>query len=160
TSNTDNHLVIAPVIYAQGVPFITTPFDLGETSNHSPALAYFNGFLYIAWTSQGGDFLNIMQLSLPNGFGIEPHYLSGYTVNGSPALGTAGNALYVAWTGQTNNIYVQKVNTAPSIGVPPPVELPEKSNDGPALTDFEGLPVIGWTGQDQQLNAMQLTADA
>ncbi len=149
------------IIKSTGYITLSNVTNTGQTTGASPALAAFNGSLYLAWAGGKTD-LNVLQL---NGILVEvaQKYTSGATVHASPALGVSGGQLFVAWDGQTHNhqIFVSTVVTINgNPAVPPPVGLPETSSQTPALADYNGQPVIAWSGSgNHDLNAMLLTVN-
>ncbi len=89
-------------------------------------------------------------------------YNSDATAEGSVALGEAGDKLYLAFTGDSdggkNHLFVGQVTIDNDIiNVPNVTQLgSETSENGPTLAEYQGRPIIGWTGQDSNLNLMQL----
>jgi hypothetical protein len=95
---------------------IVQKVSLPETSSHRPAIAIYEGRLFIAWKGSGNDNLNILcsqNLSL----GVMPSFDSGKThtspetSDDAPALAVHRGILYIAWKGSGNdNLSVAQVD--------------------------------------------------
>ena len=74
---------------------------LDETSNQGPALAFFNGNIYLAWTGTNNQ-LNV--ISSPNGIKWGNKVTLKETSHVGPALTNAGSSLLLVWTGTNNQL--------------------------------------------------------
>jgi hypothetical protein len=134
---------------------------LADTSWASPALASLNGVLYLAWTGEGNNQLNVMP-SFDGGatFSEVNKYTSPQATSpAAPALCVHNGNLYIAWTGSGNNqLNVTQVNLNPDrvpTGFSPSVPLGETSPAGPALASFNNALWLVWTGEgNNYLNVM------
>ncbi len=171
TDDASSHnIFVAPVTFNGTTPVLGSAIRLGfapggpyESTDSSPVLTNFNGNLYVAWTGQSNDLLNVMELNANGSANENAKFTSGATVNGTPALGVFGNQLFVALTGQAHNeldVSTVTINSSGApVGIPNFVTLQpnENSNDGPALGSSNDQLVIGWTGQGAgNLNLMGL----
>jgi hypothetical protein len=77
---------------------------LASIPNAGPALAAFNGSLYLAWTNGGGNQIEIAHSSDGVNFGgtIDLGTNSAYISTGSPALTATANDLVLSWLGTTS----------------------------------------------------------
>lgn len=134
---------------------------LGDTSPLSPALASFNGNLYISWKGDGNDNLNVM-VSTDNGQTFGNKFISGETSPESTALTAHNGNLYIAWKGDGNdNLNVAIVNVD-AFGSPTGFSnkntLGDTSPVSPALASFNGNLYIAWKGDgNDNLNVMVST---
>ena len=119
---------------------------LPETSDFAPAMAYFNGKIYIAWTGTNGD-LNVESSSNGRTFGNKVTLPE--TSNAGPALASFDGRLDIAWTGTDGRLNDESSSDGKSFGRK--VTLPETSNAGPALASFGGRLDIAWTGTDSSI---------
>jgi hypothetical protein len=90
-----------------------TPTLPHATSPRSPALASFQGRLYLAWKGEGNNDLNVA-CSADNGRTFPQKYTSKETSQDAPALCMLGsnNALYLGWKGNGNaNLNAAQVQT-------------------------------------------------
>lgn len=131
---------------------------LSAQSNISPAMAEFNGSLYIAWAdtryglhitwSPPGDFWPTQ--NPPDGTKWQTGQpLNEFTYN-APALCVFGNKLYIAYTGidhSSLNVMSSQDGQRFSGKITIPAEV---SGWGPALAVFGGRLFLAWTGVDQQ----------
>jgi hypothetical protein len=130
-------------------------YRLSVESNETPALAVFNGRLYIAWTGREGvfnddRFVNIMSTSNGVNWGNKvtlPELTHSET---GPALAAFDGQLYVAWTGKDHHLNVESSSNGVSWGNK--VTLPETSQEDPGLASFNGRLFIGWKGTDDRPN--------
>ena len=104
----DEHIYVSTVNINGDSIVVPPPVRLGETTNDSPALASYNGKLYLAWTGQGDDLLNLMQLNAdlpaPSRITCRASQLP------DPPLASAYGRLWVAFTGNTDDLYVSAVD--------------------------------------------------
>jgi Peptidase A4 family len=70
---------------------------LGETSPFAPALTSFNQNLYLSWTGDNNNQLNVI-VSSDNGQNFKYKFVSGQTSYDSPCLAVHNDDLYIAWT--------------------------------------------------------------
>ncbi len=139
---------------------------LEETSSASPALASWQGRLYLAWT---GNDLRLNTISTPDGRRFSDKRTldhksyktvsktssssSGFTETRTVALGPslAGSqsGLQLAWTGSDRHLNL--VEVGPS-GRPSHIRLREKSQQPPSVAEVAGGVALAWTGTDRRLN--------
>ncbi len=135
---------------------------LGDTSPVSPALASFNGRLYLAWKGNGNNNLNVMY-STDDGKTFGNKYTSPEKSPESPVLCVHNGSLYIAWKGNSNN----KLNVAQIAmsgdkitGFSNKVILGDMSPVSPALASFNGRLYLAWKGNgNNNLNVMYSTDD-
>ncbi len=121
---------------------------LTETSNNSPALAFLNGLVYLAWTGVGNNQLNV-NCSANFGASFAGKATSADSSQQAPALCANQGSLYIAWTGVGNNqLNVSQVNLSGNTvaGFSAKVTLSETSPYSPALASLNGLLYLAWTG--------------
>ncbi len=154
-TDSDDHIKIDEVdvnadgslsLGADKVTVTDNDHGIEESTDSAPALAAFNGKLYLAWTGED-DVVNIVQLDTNNGgqevSGTKEHFS---TSEAGPALGVAGGQLYLAFTGDsdggTDHLFVGQVTftgSSPAVpNVPHVTQLgDELTDDGPALGEFD-----------------------
>ena len=137
---------------------------LGETSLHSPALAYSGNALYLAWTGTDNR-VNVATLGASGAnFG---KILSKVTLDETsavgPALAAVGQHLYLAWSGtdsQHRLNVIESINGGAVWGSK--VTLNETTAFQPALTIFgnaaHGMVYLAWTGSDSAHHLNYLAA--
>jgi hypothetical protein len=140
---------------------------LPETTSHSPAVAFFEGRLFIAWKGSGNDNLNILcsqRLSdgaMPS-FDSGKKHISGETSDNAPALTVFFGRLFIAWKGSGNdNLNVAPVDFADFggdfeiRGIVNKKILGDTSSKAPALASFDQKLFIAWKGSgNDNLNLM------
>jgi hypothetical protein len=130
------------------IPGLVCQVVLAETSNNSPALASFNGLLYLAWTGVRNNELNV-NCSANNGATFAGKATSTDTSQQAPALCANQGNLFMGWTGAGNDeLNVCKVNVSGNsvTGFSGKVTLSETSPYSPALASLNGLLYLAWTG--------------
>ena len=132
---------------------------LEETSDTSPALASFEGRLFIAWKGSGNDNLNVA-FSSDNGATFSGKHTSSETSDSAPALAVLdGQQLCIAWKGSGNdNLNVATVDFVADMaghfsiaGLSHKHILEETSDTSPALASTFargrlGELIIAWKG--------------
>ncbi len=134
------------------------PVTLDDTSISGPALAYWNGRLYIAWTGTDGEHhLNVM--SSADGKVFDNKVTLGDTSIARPALAVYNGKLHIAWTGTDSGHHLNVMSSANGIAFGNKRTLGETSRLAPALAQFGNALYIAWTGTDSQrrLNVMRYT---
>ena len=125
--------------------------DLPAKSLTTPALAVFNGRLYLAWTGNNkAHDVNVASSSNGVNFG-NVVTLPESSIDG-PALTAFDGRLYIAWTGTNHQLNVESSSNGVNFGNK--VTLPESSYAAPALTEFQersgGTDLeIAWIGVDK-----------
>ncbi|MDY9927374.1 sialidase family protein [Methanosarcina sp.] len=130
---------------------------LDDTSPVSPALAFLDGRMYLAWKGDGNNHLNVMY-SDDHGKTFGHKYTSPERSPDSPALCTHNGHLYIAWKGDGNdNLNVAQVTV---IGdeirdFSKKVILNDTSPVRPTLASLNDRLYIGWKGNgNNHLNVM------
>ncbi|WP_146072008.1 hypothetical protein [Bryocella elongata] len=131
---------------------------LGDTSPLGPALASFNGIIYIAWKGDGNDNLNVM-CSTDDGHTFINKMTSPETSPAAPSLCVHNNTLFVAWRGDGGNadLNVARVSVAGDhiTGLSNKVTLSDTSPFTPAIASSNGRLFIAWRGEgNTNLNVM------
>jgi hypothetical protein len=139
------------------IPFVNK-VTLRDTSPDSPALAYFNGLLYLGWKGDGNNGLNVMY-SADNGKTFRDKYTSPETSTQAPALCVHDGNLYIAWTSTgklpTINVALVAVEGNKITGFNNKVTLGDTSPFSPALASFNGRLYLGWRSDGNNgLNVM------
>jgi hypothetical protein len=80
---------------------------LGQTSKDAPALASLDSVLYLAWSGEGNEKLNVAT-STDGGQTFGDPLISQQTSPASPVLCVRDRQPFIAWTGTDNN----KLNVA------------------------------------------------
>lgn len=137
-----------------------------ETSELPPALAVFNGRIYIAWTGTDSQ-LNVM--SSPDGvtWNENTHARLGQFAQWGPSLAVFNSKLFLAFTNSSSNDTNSAVAlmfstngttfTVPAF-LPPfsksefPPETFEESIRGPALAVFKSELFVAWSNEPLKLN--------
>ncbi len=162
----DNYQIFLSLVNLNGDTISVSPPMpiLGVNTNNygSPALAAFNGNLYLAYTGSGGDLMNVDRLTNTNGQLVPDGndititeglpQVKGLTVQGSPALAASGGKLFIAWAGRTNNNQLfdaQVTDNGTLLSVVDGVPLPYNSDkwSSPGLADLHGTPVLAFIGR-------------
>ena len=112
----------------------------------SPALAEFNGKLYMAWTGRDGPEQRIHWTTFDGMQWSGQQVLSDRGTNTSPALAEFNGKLYMAWTGARNDfrIYWSSFDGMQWSGQQ--VLSDRGTNTSPALAEFNGKLYMAWTG--------------
>lgn len=144
-------LLTAPQISAQ-----ISGETLDQFSIQTPALAIFNGVIYIAWAgTDPGHTLNVAHSVGLTGTFTTPvtPFKGGVNTNDGVALAAFNGRLYLAWTGTDSGHTLNVASSADGVSWNPPA-LPFKkpgsqnSDWGPALASFNGRLYLAWTGTD------------
>jgi N,N-dimethylformamidase beta subunit-like protein len=134
---------------------------LGQHTEASPALAYHNGHIFIAWRAPSGHLR--MTFSGDGGSTFGRVYVSHETSDAGPSLASHNDRLYIAWKGIDDQyLNVAKVSLFASTagafgieGIEENVTLSDSSSHTPALASHHGLLFLGWKGVDNEnLNVM------
>jgi hypothetical protein len=160
-SGNDNlNVAIVDIDPQTGFPLgISNKTTVGDTSPFGPALATFNGALYMAWKGDGNDNLSVM-VSTDNGQTFGNKVVSPETSDCAPALAENNGSLFIAWKGSGNdNLNVAVVDTDLSTGIPSglsnKVTLGDTSPTSPTLGALNGYLFLGWKGDgNDNLNLM------
>ena len=122
---------------------------LGELSDRSPALATFNGRLFIAWKGNGNFHLNVMS----SHDGVTFDHATKITFDEftpvGPALAAFDGRLFLAWTGTDELALLNVMSSADGVTWGNKVTLREDSRYGPALCAFQRRLYMSWTGTDE-----------
>lgn len=128
---------------------------LDQTSIDAPALASYQGQLYIAWTgTNSAHNLNVM--SSPNGGATwGPKKILRDTSIAGPSL-YAGARLELAWAGRDASQRINHASSSDGITFGDKTTLSDTSDFTPVLTGAFGFSELVWTGRDDQhhLNIM------
>lgn len=131
---------------------------LNATTDTPPALGSAGGLLFIAWRGSGNPQLNAAY-SQDNGHSFTGTATFADSSDHAPALATHNGSLYMAWTGRDNQVNIaQLVLLGNTSGAPLRLELDgkvilgESTGAAPALTSYNGLLFLAWTGGDDYLN--------
>lgn len=140
---------------------------LAERSSAAPALASWQGRLYLAWTGTDTH-LNVM--SSADGRSFSDHYrldhksyktetsMSSSTSSGfsetttvalAPSLAASEGGVDLAWTGSDGHVNVMR-----SAGSPPHLRLSETTSVAPSLAALGPELALTWTGTDRHLNVV------
>jgi hypothetical protein len=146
-----------------GIPF-QAKTTLAESSEHSPALASHAGRLFLAWTGEDNEKLNVAQVGLldntPGSLGLQQ--LAGKVVLGdssdaAPALASHNGRLVLAWKGSGNNQLNLAFSDDDGASFKVKTTLAEASSHGPSLASHKGVLVLAWKGSgNNQLNLAQV----
>ncbi|MCC3771560.1 hypothetical protein [Streptomyces sp. UNOC14_S4] len=82
-----------------GIQGLENKVVLGDTSDAGPALASFDGAMWLAWRGSGNTNLNL-EFSEDNGATFEGKQTFGDTSPFGPALAPQADELFMAWTGE------------------------------------------------------------
>lgn len=137
-------LLTAPQISAQ---------TFGEFSIQTPALANFNGTIYLAWAGTDlGHTLNIAFFMDESFTTPVTPFKGGVNTNDGVALAAFNGRLYLGWTGTDPGHTLNIASSADGISWDPPAtpfKGPGQNSDwGPALASFNGRLYLAWTGTD------------
>jgi hypothetical protein len=164
TGTDPNHHINVTVSTNKGMNFLdppVTPFaGEGRNTDFGPALAAFNGALYVAWTgTDSNHHINIASSTDGVHFGnqVTPFASEGNNTGFAPALAVFHGRLYVGWTGTDSNHHINVASSADGIHFGNQVTPFLGSNNtvnAPALGTFasssqpNGALVVGWSGTD------------
>ena len=90
-------LVIGPSVFHQSSNAQQSKSTFKDTTNTSPALANYNGHLWMAWKGSSDSYLNVMDISNPSSKKTFKD-----TTNTSPALANYNGHLWMAWKGSSD----------------------------------------------------------
>ena len=120
-----------------------TTVTTGQTSFAAPALAYFNGRYYAAWSGNRNNQLNVM--SSANGTKFDSQVILTQTTYSDPALAAGANQLHVAWRGVGNDqLNVLSSTDGSTFGNY--VTLSQTTDVRPALNYLGNQLVLAWQG--------------
>ena len=133
---------------------------IGETSRHSPSLAYFQGRFYIAWTGYESE-QNLNLMSSADGlhwggriaFRTEPRRACS---NDGPFLFAEDRHLHLVWSSREAVPRLQWCSSRNGTDWTPRQVIGGSSKHAPAMSSFSGHPYVAWTGTDDEhtLNIM------
>jgi hypothetical protein len=143
---------------------------LGDASAFAPALAFFNGSIYMAWVgNDAGRSINVARLRFEGGRGVVSDRVKlPHSSFAAPALAASsgGEHLYLAWTGRDaeHSINLLMSNDGRTFGkdLSRPdglvnLKTGERSHHAPALAwNRTGLH-LAWTGTNGRLNHVPAT---
>lgn len=148
-------------MHRAAVTKLSVAFGLPESSEMGPALAYFAGRLYLAWTGVGNSLINIIS----SGDDLIFEATTKVTLSEMGPKGVAldgADKLTIGWTGTDSRLNLIPSSNGKDFG--DKVTLDETSNVAPALRSaaLVGLPLPGrlfvaWTGTDGRLNLISST---
>ncbi len=120
----------------------------GSTST-SPALAAFDGKLYVAWKGKDTDQRLFVSSSADGvNWSAQVQAPSGSTST-SPALAAFDGKLYVAWKGKDTDQRLFVSSSADGVNWSAQVQAPSGSTStSPALAAFDGKLYVAWKGKD------------
>jgi hypothetical protein len=138
---------------------------LGQRSSAAPALASWQGSLYVAWTGRDTH-LNVMSSSDARNFANHVRLdhksyktessmssSSGFsdteTVALAPSLAASEHGVDLAWSGSDGH-----VNILRAAGSPPHLRLAERTVAAPTLAALGPDLALAWTGTDRHLNVV------
>lgn len=123
-----------------------------DTSKYTPALAYHQGNLYLAWTAQNDAQNLCIQFSPDNGSTWKGHRIYADTSYRAPALVSHNGKLFIAWVGTNwaHSLCVAEVPITPNgpSDLTGKVVLRETSENAPALASYQDTLYLGWTGMN------------
>ncbi|HEX7772438.1 MAG TPA: hypothetical protein VF435_08440 [Pyrinomonadaceae bacterium] len=119
---------------------------LNQPSNHAPAVAFFKGLVYLAWTGTDGR-LNVISY---DGTNWANQITLGQHSNNGPALIASNNLLSLVWTGTNGNLnlifssdgkqWQNQVTLSQTSGVAPASALGAFQDQAIAWIDGNGAP--------------------
>jgi hypothetical protein len=129
--------------------------SINDESTETPALASYNGQLYIAWQStESQQYLDIASASPTDGYTFGPsatvanNGTDEYTSTG-PAMAVYDGELWIAWVSTDSKHSINLAYTTNGTTISAPVLVGTNSTDyTPSLTVFDGELYIAWTGTD------------
>lgn len=130
---------------------------VGETSNHGPAIAFFRGKHYLAWTGRNRR-SHVNLISSADGISWSgKQTLNGGDASarsgGAPALLAADGRLWLAWRGTNDDRpRLRVMHSHSGTHWQGKVTLQETSDHGPALAFFNGRYYLAWTGRNDNQN--------
>jgi hypothetical protein len=135
---------------------------LPETTDHAPALGYFQGRFYLAWTGRDSEgSLNVMSsadgLSWRNKHVFRGSSGQRARSRSGPALAASDSRMLIAWRGTNNGSpYIRTMETVNGVTWGNKRRTNETTNHAPALLHFNNRFHLAWTGRDDQrsLNIM------
>ncbi len=164
-SGNDNlSVAIVDIDPASGAPTgLSNKIILGDTSPVSPALAAFNGGLYLAWKGDGNDNLSVM-VSTDSGQSFGNKFISPETSPESPGLAVNNGELFITWKGDGNdNLNVAVVDVDLSTGNPTgfsnKVTLGDTSPLSPTLASLNGYLFLSWKGDGNDNLSVMVSTD-
>ncbi|MER5615470.1 hypothetical protein, partial [Streptomyces sp. NPDC002215] len=128
--------------------------------SESPALAFHNGRLYVAWKGRFSKTLSVAKVVITTAMGMDGVEgvegvvkLDGtFTSDAAPALASHNGRLWLAWRGSGNkqlNLAFSDDNGAHFHGTR---TFADASEHAPALASHAGRLYLAWTGLDERLN--------
>lgn len=135
--------------------------QLGETSDHGPAVACGDGRLFLAWTGTDDKHrLNLMQSADATRFTGKVTFEQTSTCG--PALAFFRGRLYIAWVGTDEEHRLNIAYTTDYRTLRGKKTLNESSHDGPSLAVVKNRLYLLWRGTDRghELNLMSSAGGA
>jgi IPT/TIG domain len=151
--------------------FIVDPIqNAAQSAQGAPALAVFNETLYIAWTANSGQSVNLM--SSADGVNFAAHVVLRdpvqgviQTANRGPALISFNDRLYAAWSDKSTSV-VTIMSSADGLTFGNRLQVTDPQQGGaaqssdasPAMAVFDDTLYIAWTGTSKgSVNVMTST---
>jgi hypothetical protein len=125
-------------------------FSIPEKADETPALAVYNGRLYVAWlrATEAGSLTHHIEVeSSSDGVQFGDAEILPEKSDYAPALASASGQLYLAWVGLDKHLNVESSTDREGFGNK--VTLSETSSASPALAEFDGRIYLAWTGTDK-----------
>jgi hypothetical protein len=126
-----------------------TDLDVGDndaapimTSRSGPAVARFNGDVYLAWVGHPNLLINVINLRTMNKVTLRE------TGIGGAALAVLGSRLFLAWTGTDPEHHLNLMSAADGAHFENKVKLTHTSFDRPALAALKGQLYLAWVGTE------------
>lgn len=137
---------------------------LGDSSEYGPSLVSHAGRLFLAWTGEGNEQLNVAKVALfastAGAFGIEgleDKIVLGDTSEATPALASHGGRLFLAWKGSGNDNINMLVSGDGGASFHGKRVLDETSSRGPSLVSHAGRLFLAWRGSgNESLNVAKI----
>jgi len=140
-------LCLSLVIAAATAPGVASAVPTDKTSNWQPAIAAFNGALYLAYTGLDGR-LNIASSTDGVTFGASTIIPNNTSAVG-PGLAAFGGQLYIAWAATDGLRSINIMQSANGVSwVNKRLFGPERSRGNPALAGSSSQLLIAWNGTD------------
>ncbi|WP_223643627.1 hypothetical protein, partial [Planococcus sp. 4-30] len=143
-----------------GIESLEGKVVMNDTSDESPAIAFHNGRLFLAWKGAGNNNLNLMASNIERtSFPIKKTFKD--TTPYAPALVSHEGNLFLAWTGvgegklNVAKVAISDIEGLRINGLEGKVVLNDTSEKSPALTSHNGRLFLAWKGAgNDNLNLM------
>jgi hypothetical protein len=132
----------------------TGSYNTNELSYQTPALAVYNGAVYMAWQSTDPQKYLTLDSATAPGYSFGTAHIvasngSDELTQAGPALAVYNGKLWIAWTSTDPQHTINLAYTTNGTTFSTPVLVGDNStNYRPALTAFGGKLYIAWTGTD------------